>query len=371
MQHKAGGSGRIEFKAASDETGEFSAVFATLNVIDKDGDVTVNGAFKQGQEVLISAYQHTSWQGALNVGRGTIREVGDEAIVDGKFYIDTSHGLDAYRTVKQNGTLQQWSYGFDTEDAAPGTMNGRDVQFLKGLDTHEVSPVLIGAGVNTRTLDVKSRKDGVMAPTDHYAAAIRPHETRVNTKRWDLKAAQAGLPADLTIDALRAAHAYVKADGDPADIKSYGFLHHEGPDGEANLRACLAGIAQINSEAGGFTPAERKAVYDHLAGHLDDGDRDAPEFKATPGGELKFHEEAADVLMRLDRLVARTGEVMALRRSKGKAIAASTVDVLEWVGDSQRKLRSLLDSPQEDADREYARFIREQLMTDLEIGDTP
>jgi hypothetical protein len=372
VQHKANGVGRVEFKASSDETGEFKAVFATLNVIDKDGDVTVNGAFKTGQEVLISAYQHTSWQGALNVGRGVIREVGNEAVVDGKFYINTTHGLDAYRTVKQNGNLQQWSYGFDTEAAEPGVMNGQDVQFLKSLDTHEVSPVLIGAGVNTRTLDVKSAKEGgVVAPQDLYAAAIRPHETGVTSKRWDVKDATAQLPAQMTIDDLRALHAFVKTDGDPADIKSYGFLHHDSVGGPANLRACLAGIAQINSEAGGFTPAERKAVYDHLAAHLDDGDRDAPEFKTNPGGELKFHEEAADVLMRLDRLVARTGEVMALRRSKGKAIAASTVDVLEWVGDSQRKLRSLLDSPQEDADREYARFIAAQLATDLEIGETP
>jgi HK97 family phage prohead protease len=363
VQHKSAIAGGVRFKADSDETGEFSAVFATLNVIDKDGDVTVPGAFKTGQEVLISAYQHTSWQGALNVGRGKIREQGNEAIVEGKFYINTSHGLDAYRTVKQNGNLQQWSYGFDTEDAAPGTMDGREVQFLKGLDTHEVSPVLIGAGVNTRTLAVKSAKEGVLAPMDNYAAAIRPHETQVNTNRWDLKSTQSALPGEMTIDDLRSVHAYVKADGDPASIKSYGFLHHESVGGEANLRACLAGIAQINSEAGGLTPVERKAVYDHLAAHLDDGDRDAPEFKANPGGELKFHEEAADVLMRLDRLIARTGEVMALRRSKGKAIASSTVDVLEWVGDSQRKLRGLLDSPQEDADREYARFIREQLTT--------
>lgn len=363
MQHKTASRG-VQFKANSDETGEFTAVFATLNVIDKDGDVTVNGAFKNGQEVLISSYQHTSWQGQLNVGRGKIREEGDEAIVEGKFYLDTSHGLDAYRTVKQNGNLQQWSYGFDVDDAEMGTMEGQDVQFLKGLDTHEVSPVLIGAGVNTRTLDMKSRKDGTMAPeATTYAAAIRPHETRVTAKRWDPPA----IPADTSIDDLRSVHAYVKASGDPSDRTSYGFLHHDGVGGEANLRACLAGIAQINGSTCGLTGPERKAVYDHLAQHLDDGDRDVPDFKATPGGELKFHEEAADVLQRLDRLIERTSEVMALRRSKGKAIAASTVDVLEWVADSQRKLRGLLDSPQEDADREFARFVASTLIT----GETP
>lgn len=370
MQHKDA-LGNIRFKAQSDETGEFSAVFATLNVIDKDGDVTVDGAFKNGQNVLISAYQHESWGGALPVGRGTIREENGEAIVEGKFYINTPHGLATYRTVKANDELQQWSYGFDVMESDYGTFEGREVQFLKALDTHEVSPVLIGAGVNTRTLAVKARKEGggVVAPSEtQYKAAIRPHETRVNSNRWDRKAAASALPEDTTIDELRAVHAFVKADGDPTDIKSYGFLHHDPATGEANLRACLSGIAEINgTKAAGFTPAERKAVYDHLAQHLDDGDRDAPEFKSSPGGDLKFYEEAADVLMRTDALIERTGEVMALRRSKGKAVAPMTLDVLEWVAESQRKLRSLLDSPQEDADREFARFIA----TQMEIGDTP
>jgi hypothetical protein len=356
MQHKST-TGPIHIK--SDEQGTFSAVFATFNVIDKDGDVTEPGAFIEGQEVVISAYQHTSWQGALPVGMGKIRQTATEAIVDGKFFLDTTEGLNTYRTVKHLSSRGkgEWSYGFDVKDAAPGKFEGKDVQFLRSLDTHEVSPVLIGAGVNTRTLDMKSRKEGVVAP-ETYAAAIRPHETRTNTKKWDLKSAQAGLPGDMSIDDLRAVHAYVKAEGDPADRKSYGFLHHDSPGGDANLRACLSGIAQLNTETCGLTPAERKAVYDHLAQHMDDGDLDAPEFKSTPGGDLKFYEEAADVMMRLDRLATRAGEVMALRRSKGKAIAAPTVLILEWVSDSNRKLRSLLDSPQEDADREFARYIR-------------
>jgi hypothetical protein len=367
MLHKTA-IGRVEFKAASDETGEFSAVFATLNVIDKDGDVTLPGAFTNGEEVLISSYQHQSWNGALPVGDGVIREAGNEAIVDGKFYLDTPDGLAHYRTVKRLGAKVEYSYGFDVMESDYGTFEGREVQFLKAMKVHEVSPVLIGAGVNTRTLDIKARKGGVVAPeVKTYAAAIRPHETRVNSKRWDAKSAASALPAELSIDDLRAVHAFVKADADPTDRKSYGFLHHDAVGGEANLRACLSGIAEINgSTSSGLTPAERKAVYDPLAAHLDDGDRDAPEFKASPGGELKFHEEAADVLQRLDRLIERTSEVMALRRAKGKAIAASTVDVLEWVGDSTRKLRSLLDSPQEDADREYARYVQSLHIT----GDT-
>jgi hypothetical protein len=356
MDHKSG-AGPIEIKSA--DQGTFSAVFATFGVIDKDGDVTDPGAFTNGAEVLVSSYQHKSWDGALPIGTATIRTTATEAIVDGKFFLDTAAGMDTWTTLKHLGSRQEWSYGFDIEDAAPAVVDGKDVRMLNRMKVHEVSPVLIGAGVNTRTLDIKARKETVMAVEATYAAAIRPHETRVNAKRWDLKAAQGLLPSQMSVDDLRSVHAFVKADGDPTDLRSYGYLHHDSVGGEANLRACLAGIAEINgSKSAGMSPAERKAVYDHLAQHLDDGDRDAPDFKATPGGELKFHEEAADVLMRLDRLIERTSEVMALRRAKGKAIAASTIDVLEWVGDSQRKLRSLLDSPQEDADREYAKFVR-------------
>ena len=41
-------AGEIELKADSDQTGQFSAVFSTLNAVDHDGDVTLPGAFKDG-----------------------------------------------------------------------------------------------------------------------------------------------------------------------------------------------------------------------------------------------------------------------------------------------------------------------------------
>ena len=45
--------GRVELKIDGD-AGAFRATIATLNVIDKDGDVTVPGAFRKGQEVRIA-----------------------------------------------------------------------------------------------------------------------------------------------------------------------------------------------------------------------------------------------------------------------------------------------------------------------------
>lgn len=141
----------LELKAAE---GQFRAVFATLNVIDKDGDVTRPGAFKPGQEVRIAQWGH-NWS-ALPVGKGVIGADDEKAWVDGSFFMDTTLGVDTYRTVKNLGGLQEWSYGFEVIKSANGAHEGRNVRFLDGLEVFEVSPVMIGAGVGTHTDAIKS-----------------------------------------------------------------------------------------------------------------------------------------------------------------------------------------------------------------------
>ncbi len=151
MNHKS--SIRAQVKDA--DLGQVQVVFATLDVVDADGDVTRPGAFTDGQQVRISAYGHASWGGALPVGKGVIHEVDGEAVMDGQFFMDTVAGRDHFLVVKGLGELQEWSYGFDVTKAGYGQHDGRDVRFLEGLTTHEVSPVLLGAGVGTRTIGAK------------------------------------------------------------------------------------------------------------------------------------------------------------------------------------------------------------------------
>lgn len=143
-------------KIDGEAEGRVTAVFATLNVVDAHGDVTRPGAFSN-EDVRISAYGHESWYGQLPVGRGSIEEVGDEAIFEGQFFLNTTAGRDTFEVVKQMKELQEWSYGFDIVEASHGQEDGRPVQYLDRLKVHEVSPVLLGAGVNTRTLAVKSQ----------------------------------------------------------------------------------------------------------------------------------------------------------------------------------------------------------------------
>ncbi|HUV94562.1 MAG TPA: HK97 family phage prohead protease [Anaerolineae bacterium] len=143
--------GRLSFKA--DKPGEFTAVIATLNVKDEDGDVSLPGAFTTGEQVRISHWGH-GWD-QLPTGRGVIREEHEEGLVDGRFFLSTQTGKEHYETVKGLGELQEWSYGYDVLESEYGQFEGEDVRFLKRLKVIEVSPVMLGAGVGTRTTTIK------------------------------------------------------------------------------------------------------------------------------------------------------------------------------------------------------------------------
>ncbi len=151
-----------------DETGYTEVAFAQLKVIDSDGDVTMPGAFPV-KDVPMSAYGHTSWDGALPVGKGRITEQGDWAVFKGQYFLNTTGGRDAYETIKGLGPLAEYSYGYVATDHAQGKQDGRDVRFLKALDVFEVSPVLKGAGLGTHTMTLKSGGPGADLPYAEYA----------------------------------------------------------------------------------------------------------------------------------------------------------------------------------------------------------
>lgn len=142
-----------------DEEGKIKLVFGTMNVIDHDGDVTIPGAIGTPQKVRMSAYNHSSWGDALPIGKGVVYESGDEMIFEGGFFLNTTMGKDTHAIVKEMGDLQEYSYGFDIMEASFGQFEEQDVRFLKGLKIYEVSPVMLGAGIDTRTLAIKDKKD--------------------------------------------------------------------------------------------------------------------------------------------------------------------------------------------------------------------
>lgn len=167
------------------DTGEFSALFAPFNSVDLQGDVTLPGAFGK-QNVVISAYGHGSSLGsALPVGKGTIHDGETGGMVQGRFFLNTTQGRDTYNTVKGLGDLQEWSYSLPAVESElatgqelldrglPVELNGHDpaevMRVLKRITVKEVSPVMMGAAVGSRTLEVK---DGGTTLADHLEGFV-------------------------------------------------------------------------------------------------------------------------------------------------------------------------------------------------------
>lgn len=150
----------VEFKEDDEKEGQFEAIFATLDVIDLDGDVTVEGAFKK-QNVVIEPWNHGQ---TLPAGKGQIYVDGKKAKVKGEFFMDTTVGRENYLALKALGSDAEWSYTFRILKAGPGEINGQSVRFLQELDVAGVSPVTRGAGIGTRTDSIKS--DGSQSQAD-------------------------------------------------------------------------------------------------------------------------------------------------------------------------------------------------------------
>lgn len=160
----------MRFEIKDGDKGTFVAVFSTLSVKDHDGDVTLPGAFDDGAKMPVSAYNHASWSGKLPVGKAVIKTTDKEAQAHGQFFTDTQDGHDTFMTVKRlhEDGIGEWSYGYDTvkfsfgDWSANGDPHGpkENVRFLEKLKVHEVSPVLVGAGIGTYTVAAKGVNDG-------------------------------------------------------------------------------------------------------------------------------------------------------------------------------------------------------------------
>ncbi|HEY6013426.1 MAG TPA: HK97 family phage prohead protease, partial [Candidatus Limnocylindrales bacterium] len=103
--------------------------------------------------------------------------------------------------------------------------------------------------------------------------------------------------------ALRASHAWVDPNGDPAVKASYKFIHHmvmmDGSVGAANTIGCSTGIGYLNHPPGttgrpNIPAGDRAGVYAHLAAHIKDADMEPPELTRTlPNGrEVRIATEA-------------------------------------------------------------------------------
>jgi len=140
----------------TDDKGYLSAVISTFDIIDRDGDMIAPSAVKDGTPIRLCSWGH-KW-GELPVGKGILKNNGKELIFEGSFFLNTEAGRETYETVKSLGDLGEWSWGFSPlEDGIEiKTIKGKKVKYFTSVEAFEVSPVLVGANQETRTIDIKS-----------------------------------------------------------------------------------------------------------------------------------------------------------------------------------------------------------------------
>jgi HK97 family phage prohead protease len=172
----------LRFKVKDEAEGTVEAVFATFNVKDHHDDWTLPGAFEDGAQVLISAWSHKSWYDTIPIGRGVIRVEEKRVVLEGQINLKTEVGREHFEMIKFSGDLIEWSYGFDVDATGEVTEELRRVgveRVLKKVTVYEVSPVLLGAGIDTETLSVKA-KGGTPEPepVEDEAPSLMQQELR-------------------------------------------------------------------------------------------------------------------------------------------------------------------------------------------------
>lgn len=290
------------------ELGLVEAVFSTFDVVDKDGDVTRKGAFTNGASVVMSAYGHKSWDGELPIGVGTIEEVGNTAVFKGRFLVDTAHGLDAFRTVKalSDAGLQEWSYSLHDVEAERGTVDGKAVRILKKITVKEVSPVLAGAGVDTRTLSTKGarRKQLESTISDLLESAA--------AGRWPM--------------------AYVELEDYDVDAGFAVFCVHDYSMGGGER------MVQVP-----FTRADTAVTLAADEVEVIEIDTFVP--KTGPEAGIKFSAHLAAVVAAVKSATTRATGVVAFRAEKGKTIGEESAGLLTEIASALTDLKALIEAP--------------------------
>ena len=135
-----------------------TAIIATTNTgPDSDGDVYGPDVLGGKQSTLILPAHDGS---NVPLGKSTVYQTETDIRADLVFNMDIEDGRKWASALKfdlENGEPKnEWSYGFRILESSEETRDGERVNILEKLDIFEVSPVVRGAGNNTRTVDIKT-----------------------------------------------------------------------------------------------------------------------------------------------------------------------------------------------------------------------
>lgn len=190
-----------------------------------------------------------------------------------------------------------------------------EVGMVDGIKTFDQVLKQYGGNVTNSSAKLNNKTPSALKPEDIYeivgidaennykSGPVAPHKTATSDDSWDGPANEKRLPSPMSIETARNSYAWIEdaaARDDEVNKSDCKFIHHEvsesGAPGAANMTACSTGIGILNGGRGGTTipDEDRQGVYDHLAKHLRDGDREPPELaeaKSDNSGEVELEIE--------------------------------------------------------------------------------
>ena len=142
-------------------------------------------------------------------------------------------------------------------------------------------------------------------PVEDFTA-IASHSTGFSDDPWDGPANEVNVRSPESQDYFANVYAWRDDEADTSVKAAYRFIHHfvasDGRPGGASTIACSAGIGVLNGARGGTTipGSDRQGVYDHLARHLRDAEREAPALLSQDAYEAAVAESNAELAAELD-----------------------------------------------------------------------
>lgn len=242
----------------------------------------------------------------VNVGWLTgIQRSGNSILVTGKLDAESSDGKEALRFLAKRGRFgvsivaddpEQADFEVIYKEGCESILNDPEASEESFQNCFTPKGVIYHSGrIRALTLvDVPAFVDAyieltnpgeVVASGTATFGAVAPHDTATVDASWDNDAQESRLESPMSLDTARNMYAWIdtdQAEDDMVTKSACRFPHHEvnadGTPGAANLTACSAGIGALNGARGGTTiPREdMQGVYDHLATHLRDADREPP-----------------------------------------------------------------------------------------------
>lgn len=281
-------------KAATDDAGSFEVVISTADR-DRQGEVVDQNGweldFYRTNPIVLWAHDYCS----LPIGMADTIEVKDGKLVaHGHFAPEAANPFaQQVRRLYDLKIVRATSVGF-----IPKETDGENIMKAELLEFSFVpvpaNPFALSLakaqelGFDTATLAMK----GLTFSNETKAAVpYTDHGTAPEDEAWDAAKVEAAVWGDGTNQKKYAEiHAWYDGsandedeDGLP-DIKGAYKLPHHNADLKANWKGVAAAIGALLGARGGvdIPDGDRKAVYDHLAKHYAEFEKEPPEFKQEP-----------------------------------------------------------------------------------------